>query len=159
MQNKRCLPEYHWKSCGLYDILYKLCVSLVHAWRTEVSELHQSGEDYLEAILGLEKENGIARSVDVAKRLGVSKPSVSRAMSILKENGYIVIGKINSLELTEKGRERAESVYGRHVLLTKFLEKITGVSKKQAEENACRIEHFIDEDIKAGIQKWMEQNA
>ncbi|MBP3365412.1 MAG: metal-dependent transcriptional regulator [Treponema sp.] len=124
-----------------------------------MSELHQSGEDYLEAILGLEKENGIARSVDVAKRLGVSKPSVSRAMSILKENGYIVIGKINSLELTEKGRERAESVYGRHVLLTKFLEKITGVSKKQAEENACRIEHFIDEDIKAGIQKWMEQNA
>lgn len=124
-----------------------------------MSELHQSGEDYLEAILGLEKENGIARSVDVAKRLGVSKPSVSRAMGILKENGYIVIGKINSLELTEKGREKAESVYSRHVLLTGFLEKITGVSKDKAEENACRIEHVIDEDIKAGIQRWMEQNA
>jgi Mn-dependent DtxR family transcriptional regulator len=124
-----------------------------------MSELHQSGEDYLEAILRLKKENGIARSVDVAKSLGVSKPSVSRAMSILSENGYITTGKIGSLELTEKGSERAEAIYARHVLLTKFLVKITGVSDKQAEENACRIEHDIDDDIKTGIQKWMEQNS
>ncbi len=123
-----------------------------------MSELHESGEDYLEAILRLKTENGVARSVDVAKRLGVSKPSVSRAMSILGENGYIKIGNIGSLELTEKGLEKAEAIYSRHVLLTDFLVKITGVSKEQAEENACRIEHDIDEDVKRGIQKWMEQN-
>ena len=113
-----------------------------------MSELHESGEDYLEAILRLKEENGVARSVDVAKRLGVSKPSVSRAMSILGENGYITTGHIGSLELTEKGQKKAESVYARHVLLTDFLVKITGVDKAHAEENACRIEHDIDEDIK-----------
>ncbi len=123
-----------------------------------MSEIHQSGEDYLEAILMLQKENGYARSVDVAKKLKVSKPSVSRAMSILEENGYVELGKIGALELTEKGKEKASAVYERHVLLTKFLEKITGVSESLAEENACRIEHDIDEEIKIGIEKWMKEN-
>ena len=122
-------------------------------------ELHESGEDYLEAVLRLKEENGIARSVDVAKRLGVSEPSVSRAMSILTESGYITTGPIGSLELTEKGRERAESVYARHVLLTEFLVKITGVGEEQAEANACRIEHDIDDDIKNGIERWMKENS
>lgn len=122
-------------------------------------ELHESGEDYLEAVLVLKKQNGIARSVDVARKLGVSKPSVSRAMSILTESGYITDGPIGSLDLTEKGKEKAESVYARHVLLTEFLMKITGVGEEQAEANACRIEHDIDEDIKIGIEKWMEKNG
>ena len=124
-----------------------------------MSELHESGEDYLEAILRLQKENGVARSVDVAKKLGVSKPSVSRAMGILEENGYVTVGNIGALELTEKGKERAESVYSRHVLLTQFLVKITGVSEEQAEENACKIEHDIDEDVKKGIENWMKNNS
>ncbi len=123
-----------------------------------MSEIHESGEDYLEAILMLKQENGFVRSVDVAKRLNVSKPSVSRAMSILEENGYVELGKLGSLELTEKGMAKASSVYERHVLLTKFLQKITGVPEKIAEANACRIEHDIDEDIKLGIEKWMKEN-
>lgn len=124
-----------------------------------MSEIHESGEDYLEAILMLKQENGFVRSVDVARRLNVSKPSVSRAMSILEENGYVALGKLGSLELTEKGMAKASSVYGRHVLLTKFLQKITGVPEKLAEENACRIEHDIDEEIKLGIENWMKENA
>ncbi|MCH5291583.1 MAG: metal-dependent transcriptional regulator [Treponema sp.] len=124
-----------------------------------MAEIHKSGEDYLEAILMLQQENGVARSVDVAKKLGVSKPSVSRAMGILIDDGYVSVGTIGSLELTEKGRKKAESIYGRHVLLTKFLQKITGVSESQAEENACKIEHDIDEDIKNGIETWMKQNG
>lgn len=123
-----------------------------------MAEIHESGEDYLEAILRLQQENGVARSVDVARKLKVSKPSVSRAMSILEENGYVTVGNIGALELTEKGKERAESVYSRHILLTRFLQKITGVSAEQAEENACRIEHDIDEDVKKGIENWMKDN-
>lgn len=123
-----------------------------------MSEIHESGEDYLEAILMLKQENGFVRSVDVARRLNVSKPSVSRAMSILEENGYVALGKLGSLELTEKGMTKASSVYDRHVLLTKFLQKITGVPEKLAEENACRIEHDIDEEIKLGIENWMKEN-
>ena len=124
-----------------------------------MSEIHESGEDYLEAILVLKKENGVARSVDVAKHLGVSKPSVSRAMGILMENGYVILSSIGSLELTEKGKEKAQSIYSRHILLTKFLQVITGVSEEQAEANACRIEHDIDDDIKIGIEKWMKKNG
>lgn len=124
-----------------------------------MSEIHESGEDYLEAILMLKQENGFVRSVDVARRLNVSKPSVSRAMSILEENGYVALGKLGSLELTEKGMAKASSVYDRHVLLTKFLQKITCVPEKLAEENACRIEHDIDEEIKLGIENWMKENA
>lgn len=124
-----------------------------------MSELHESGEDYLEAILRIKEKNGFARSVDVAKSLGVSKPSVSRAMDVLYESGYIKEKRMGSLELTEKGKERAEEVYGKHVLLTDFIVKITGVSKAQAEENACRIEHDIDDDVKNGIERWMEQNS
>lgn len=124
-----------------------------------MAEIHESGEDYLEAILCLKEKNGIARAVDVARSLGVSKPSVSRAMSILQESGYVTLGNIGSLELTEKGLERAKSIYSRHILLTDFLVKITGVSKEQAEANACKIEHDIDEDVKKGIEKWMKKNS
>ncbi|MBR4385622.1 MAG: metal-dependent transcriptional regulator [Treponema sp.] len=121
--------------------------------------IYESGEDYLEAILCLKEENGAARSVDVARKLNVSKPSVSRAMSILEEKGYVYVSKIGSLELTEQGKELAVEIYGRHVLLTKFLQKITGVGEEQAEANACKIEHDIDDDIKRGIEKWMKENG
>ncbi|HAM78408.1 MAG: metal-dependent transcriptional regulator [Treponema sp.] len=124
-----------------------------------MNDIHESGEDYLEAILCLKEENGIARSVDVARRLNVSKPSVSRAMSILEEKGYVFVGKIGSLELTEEGKKLADEIYARHVLLTRFLQKITGVSEEQAEENACKIEHDIDDDVKRGIEKWMKENS
>ncbi|MCR5763138.1 MAG: metal-dependent transcriptional regulator [Treponema sp.] len=121
--------------------------------------MHESGEDYLEAILVLQKKNGAARSVDVAKHLKVSKPSVSRAMSVLEETGYVTVGDTSFLQLTAKGKAKANEIYSRHVLLTQFLQKITGVDAEQAEENACRIEHDIDSDVKKGIERWMKENS
>ncbi|MCR5289274.1 MAG: metal-dependent transcriptional regulator [Treponema sp.] len=121
--------------------------------------MYESGEDYLEAILRLQQEHGFVRSVDVANQLHVSKPSVSRAMSILKDDGYIWFDLGNMIKLTDKGMAKASDVYSRHRLLTKFLQKITGVSEEQAEENACRVEHDIDADIVKGIKDWMEKNT
>jgi Mn-dependent DtxR family transcriptional regulator len=95
------------------------------------------------------------RSVDVARRLGVSRPSVSRAMGLLKQDGYIEIEESGSIQLTPKGKEAAEKIYTKHRQLTAFLEHVSGVSHEQAEENACRIEHIIDEDVFAGILRFM----
>lgn len=108
-------------------------------------KLQESGENYLETILILEKRNGIARSVDVANELNFSKPSVSRAVSILKEAGYIEIGNINQLLLTETGREIAERIYERHCIIKEYLISI-GVSEKTAAEDACRMEHVISSE-------------
>ncbi len=119
--------------------------------------MYESGEDYLEAILMLMNEKGVVHSIDVARKLGVTKPSVSRAMGILKDSGYIVFAEDQRLLFTEKGREKADSVYSRHRLLTDFLARITGVSKEQAEKNACRIEHVIDAEIVDGIRRWMTE--
>ncbi|MGI5107119.1 metal-dependent transcriptional regulator [Treponema socranskii] len=120
--------------------------------------MYESGEDYLEAILRVKNVKGTVHSVDIAKKLGVSKPSVSRAVGILKRDGYLEDGEGTELEFTKKGLEKATNVYSRHRLLTDFFVKITGVSKEQAEENACRVEHDIDADIVAGIEKWMKKN-
>ena len=120
--------------------------------------MYESGEDYLETILILQNTNGFVRSVDIAKKLGFSKPSVSRAMAILEKDGYIEFGLANMIVLTEKGQQKANDVYARHQLLTKFFVKITGVDEKQAEKNACRVEHDLDAQIIEGIQKWMENN-
>ena len=122
--------------------------------------MYESGEDYLEAILVLEEKlEGFVRSVDIANHMGFSKPSVSRAMGLLEKEGYIEFGHANRIKLTEKGREKATDVYDRHRLLTKFLVKITGVDEEQAEKNACRVEHDIDQDIVNGIKTWMEKNS
>lgn len=83
--------------------------------------MYESGEDYLETILILQNTNGFVRSVDIAKKLGFSKPSVSRAMAILEKDGYIEFGLANMIVLTEKGQQKANDVYARHQLLTKFL--------------------------------------
>ena len=120
--------------------------------------MYKSGEDYLETILILQNTNGFVRSVDIAKKLGFSKPSVSRAMAILEKDGYIEFGLANMIVLTEKGQQKANDVYARQQLLTKFFVKITGVDEKQAEKNACRVEHDLDAQIIEGIQKWMENN-
>lgn len=93
--------------------------------------LHESGEDYLEAILVLRQEKGIVRSIDVAQYLGYSKPSVSRAVSILKTNGYITMEKDGHLELTEEGEANAQRVYERHRFLTQWLIHL-GVSPETA---------------------------
>lgn len=120
--------------------------------------MYESGENYLEAILMLENIKGTVHSVDVANKLNVSKPSVSRAVTILKKDGYLQDNEGTELKFTQKGRDKANDVYARHKLLTEFLMMITGVEEEQAEENACRVEHDIDADIVAGIAKWMAKN-
>ncbi|MGI5058522.1 metal-dependent transcriptional regulator [Treponema pectinovorum] len=121
--------------------------------------MYESGEDYLEAILRLQLENGFVRSVDIANKLGVSRPSVSRAMGLLEKDGYIEFNLGNTIKLTEKGQAKAEDVFGRHKLLTIFLKKITGLSEEQCEENACRVEHQIDVDVVNGIKVWLKKNS
>jgi len=107
--------------------------------------IHESGEDYLEAILALRQEKGFVRSIDVAQRLGFSKPSISRAMSILRSDGYVTMERDGRLELTESGEQVARSIYERHQLLTRWLIHL-GVTPEVAAEDACRIEHDISEE-------------
>ena len=104
--------------------------------------LHESGEDYLEAILVLRQQKGHVRSIDVAQHLGFSKPSVSRAVSILKTNGYLTMEKDGRLELTPEGEANAQRVYERHRFLSEWLMKL-GVTPEVAAADACRIEHDI----------------
>ncbi|MCD8369770.1 MAG: metal-dependent transcriptional regulator [Clostridiales bacterium] len=119
--------------------------------------MHESGENYLETILMLKQRKGTVRSIDIARELNFSKPSVSRAMGILKEDGYIVMEPSGEIHLTDKGMEKASSVYGRHQLLTAFLQEITGVPEEQAEANACRMEHILDQDVVDGIRRYMKR--
>lgn len=118
--------------------------------------MYESGEDYIETIYRLKRKNGSVRSIDVAKELGFSRPSVSRAVSILKKDGYIVVDETGNLELTDKGKKKATGVYDRHRTLTKFLIETAGVSEKTAEADACRIEHIISESTFRGIKKFMK---
>ncbi len=108
--------------------------------------IYESGEDYLETILVLHKRNDIVRSIDVASELGYSKPSVSRAMSILKKDGYITMDEKGHILLTEKGQEAAENIYERHKNISKFLMEVLGVSEENALKDACRIEHDLSNE-------------
>ena len=119
--------------------------------------MHESGEDYIETIYLLKKTHGSVRSIDVAQELGFSRPSVSRAVSLLKENGYISMTQDGFLELTKEGEQKAESVYDRHTNLTDFLILTTGVDEKTAETDACRIEHIISQDTFLGIKKYLRE--
>ena len=107
--------------------------------------LHKSGEDYLEAILVLKHKNGLVRSLDVAEHMGVSKPSISNAVRLLREGGFLTMDEAKHLELTELGREVAERIYERHILLTRGL-IASGVDPVVAERDACRIEHDISRE-------------
>lgn len=119
-------------------------------------KIQESAENYLEAILVLGVKNGSVRAIDVAHHLDFSKPSVSRAMGLLRENGYILIDKDGSIALTDSGREIAERIYERHSLMTEWLVAL-GVPPDVAAEDACRIEHDISEEtfskLKAHILK------
>ncbi|MDD6346139.1 MAG: metal-dependent transcriptional regulator [Oscillospiraceae bacterium] len=109
-----------------------------------MNKLRQSGEDYIETILILSKR-GEVRSIDIVNEMNLSKPSVSRAVGILKKGGFINVDKDGYITLTCEGRELAESVYERHTVLTEWLVGI-GVDEKTAEEDACRLEHNFSEE-------------
>lgn len=105
--------------------------------------IKESGEDYLETILVLEKEKGDVRSIDIASAMGYSKPSVSRAMQILKQAQLITMDEQHYIHLTDLGRRRAAAVYERHRLISRLLTEVLEVSPATAEEDACRMEHVI----------------
>ena len=111
---------------------------------------------YLEAILQLSKQKDIVRSLDVAEYMGFSKPSVSRAVGLLKSGGYITVEKDGHLNLTEAGKETAEKILERHTLLTSVLIKL-GVSEKTAASDACKIEHAISDESFEAIKNHIKQ--
>ncbi len=115
----------------------------------------ESGEMYLETIHVLSQKSASVRSIDVAEEMGFSRPSVSRAMGILKKDGFIEIDGQGFIKLTEKGEKQAMRIYERHVLLTDLFEKI-GVSKETAEEDACRIEHYLSDETFEAIKARMK---
>jgi Mn-dependent DtxR family transcriptional regulator len=117
--------------------------------------LQESGEMYLEAICVLGKKNGHVRSIDVSEYLGYSKPSVSRAVGLLKEGGYIVVNDDGGLTLTETGRAVAEKIYERHTILSSLLVRL-GVSEETAAADACRMEHAISDETFQAIKNHMQ---
>ena len=119
-------------------------------------KLHASGEDYLEAILVLHKKMGMVRSVDVARHMEVSKPSVCHAVATLRDGGCLTMDEDHFLHLTDVGREVAERIYERHCFFTEQL-IATGVDPKTAEADACRIEHIISQDSFEKIRRAHEQ--
>ena len=106
--------------------------------------IQESGEMYLETIFVLSKEHPNVRSIDIAEHLGYSKPSVSRAMGILKTGGYITMDALGSIHLTEEGEKIAAKIYERHTLISEFL-VVLGVDSKTAAEDACKMEHVLSD--------------
>ena len=120
-------------------------------------KLHASGEDYLEAILVLQKEKGMVRSVDVARHMEVSKPSVCHAVAVLRDGGFLTMDEDHFLRLTDAGREVAEKIYERHCFFTEQL-IAAGVDPRIAEADACRIEHVISTESFEHLKKSFENN-
>lgn len=121
-------------------------------------KINQSSEDYLEMMLILQNEKGYIRSVDIAERLGVTKPSVSFAAKKLRESGYINMDANGPIMLTPPGLEIATRVYERHQALEKFL-VLLGVGKPQATEDACLIEHVISNDTYLAVKKYVDEHS
>ena len=120
-------------------------------------KLYASGEDYLEAILVLHKKIGMVRSVDVARHMGVSKPSVCVAVNTLKDGGFLTMDEDHFLHLTDVGREVAEKIYERHCFFTERLIAL-GVNPETAETDACRIEHVISAESFEHLKKSFKNN-
>ena len=117
--------------------------------------IHESGQMYLETIYILSQNKSYVRAIDVGGHLGYSKPSVSRAMSILKKNGDVLVDADGAITLTESGMEIARTMYTRHTVLSEMLMRL-GVDEKTATEDACRIEHVISEESFLAVKKHLE---
>ena len=114
--------------------------------------LQESGEMYLETIYMLSQQQNIVRAIDVGEHMGYSKPSVSRAMGILRTGGYITVDKDGGITLTQSGQEIAEKIYARHTLLKTVLMRL-GVDEQTAAEDACKMEHVISDATFEAISK------
>ena len=114
--------------------------------------IQESGEMYLETILILSREQSAVRSIDVSEYMGYSKPSVSRAVGLLRDGGYLNVDRNGHLFLTDLGREVAEKIYERHTYLTRFFVSI-GVSEQTAADDACKIEHVISDETFRAIKQ------
>ena len=119
--------------------------------------LQESGEMYLESIYVLTKAQGTVRSIDISEYMGYSKPSVSRAVNLLKNGGYIAMDKDNLITLTDSGLEIAKKIFERHTLLANLLIQL-GVSEKTAAEDACKMEHSISDESFEAIRRYMENH-
>ena len=116
--------------------------------------LLESGEMYLETIWVLSKNKSKVRAVDISEQMGFSKPSVSRAIGLLKKGEYIEVGQDGAITLTEIGKSVAESIYERHTILTSLLIKL-GVDEQTAAEDACKMEHDISDKTLSAIKKFV----
>ncbi len=119
--------------------------------------IQESGEMYLETILVLSREYAYVRAVDICERMGYSKPSVSRALGLLRDGGFITVDSFGAVRLTDVGLAEAEQIYDRHMTLTKAF-TLLGVTEATASEDACRIEHYISDETIAAIKKHLEEN-
>lgn len=117
--------------------------------------IQESGEMYLETILILSEKLKLVRSLDVAQEMNFSKPSVSRAIGILKNEGYVQVDEQGGLNLTTEGKKIAQKIYERHVVLTQMLVKL-GVDEKTAAEDACKIEHHISDKTFKALKKHLQ---
>ena len=119
--------------------------------------LQESGEMYLETIYMLSQTMDLVRSIDVVEHMGYSKPSVSRAVGLLKKGGYLTMEDNGALVLTDTGREIGEKIYARHTILTALLMRL-GVDRETAAEDACKMEHAISDTTFKAIQKHLQQD-
>lgn len=120
--------------------------------------LQESGEMYLETIYILLKENPTVRAIDVGEHMGFSKPSVSRAMGLLRDSGYITTDGSGYISLTDSGRQIAEKIYERHTLLTEMFVSL-GVARETAAEDACKIEHVISDETFEAIKRFVAEHS
>ena len=124
-------------------------------------KIYESAEDYLEMILVIQRKKVAVRSIDIAREMNFSKPSVSIAMKKLKEDGLITVNEYHEIDLTPRGKEIAETIYERHVVLSEILTKL-GVEETTAVKEACRIEHVISQDsfekLKSALQRWNDKD-
>ena len=113
---------------------------------------------YLETIYILSQKHSSVRSIDVAEEMGFSKPSVSRALGLLKKNGYAETDTAGNITLTKEGKKIAKNIYERHTILTTMLTRL-GVDEKTAAEDACRVEHYISDKTFKAIKKHLKENS
>lgn len=121
-------------------------------------KVQESAENYLEAILMLKNEKGKIRSIDIVRHLDFTKPSISRAINLLKDNGYVTVDKEGWIDLTESGMDIAQKVYERHTFVSAWLTAI-GVDPDTASEEACKIEHVISDDTFQKVKEFVINNT